>query len=67
MGGESRGRRPPAPARNGGAKTHPLDINMVTVAEREEREGLVLWRRPVTTLHYCTRELLIELGRLARR
>ena len=66
MGGESRGRRP-AQAKNGGTKTHPLDINMVKVAEREEREGIVLWRRPVTTLHYCARELLIELVRLLRK
>ncbi|XP_043217285.1 vacuole membrane protein 1-like isoform X2 [Amphibalanus amphitrite] len=67
MGGESRGRRPAQTARNGGTATHPLDINMVKVAEREEREGIVLWRRPVTTLHYCSRELLIELVRLVRK
>jgi len=53
--------------RNGRAKTHPMDIGLVKVAEREEREGIVLWRRPVTTLHYCTRELLIEAGQLLRK
>jgi len=31
------------------------------VAEREERESLLLWRAPFTTLHYSFRELLLTL------
>ncbi|XP_037068512.1 vacuole membrane protein 1-like [Pollicipes pollicipes] len=69
MAAESRGHRRSAAAgaRNGRARHHPMDIGLVKVAEREEREGLVLWRRPVTTLHYCCRELLIETARLLRK
>ena len=32
---------------------------------RKQRSKLVLWRRPLTTLHYFLRELLFETHRLA--
>lgn len=31
---------------------------------RKQRNKLVLWRRPVTTLHYFVRELMFEAHRL---
>lgn len=31
------------------------------VAEKDEREGIVLWRAPITTLHYSFRELILTL------
>ncbi|CAG0894244.1 unnamed protein product [Cyprideis torosa] len=34
------------------------------LSEKEEREGIVLWRRPITTLHYFNLELMLELKKL---
>ena len=34
--------------------------------EREERELIVLWRAPITTLHYSAREFLITITEWAK-
>ena len=34
---------------------------------REERESLVLWKHPITTINYSVRELLITLSEWGMR
>lgn len=35
--------------------------------ERHERESLVLWRRPITTIHYFLLELLLDIQEYASK
>lgn len=36
-------------------------MKMMREAERQERESIVLWKRPITTLHYFTVELILNI------
>jgi hypothetical protein len=47
--------------RNGDTLTSQAEINTSKVAERAEREALVLWRQPIKTLNYFIRELFLDL------
>jgi len=41
------------------------EIEKLRAKQRKERGKIVLWRKPITTLHYFSRELLYELQKLA--
>lgn len=42
------------------------EIEKLIEFQRKDRSKIVLWRRPITTLHYFVRELLYEMSRLVR-
>uniref|UniRef100_A0A3B4V461 Uncharacterized protein n=2 Tax=Seriola dumerili TaxID=41447 RepID=A0A3B4V461_SERDU len=47
--------------RNGELTGPELPVDERKQRDREERETLVLWKKPLFTLHYFTLELLITL------
>ncbi|KDR19990.1 vacuole membrane protein 1 isoform X3 [Zootermopsis nevadensis] len=47
--------------RNGNSLTSQAQVNTSRVAEKAEREALVLWRQPIKTLNYFVRELFLDL------
>jgi hypothetical protein len=47
--------------RNGNTLTPQAEVNASRMAEKAEREALVLWRRPIRTLNYFIRELFLDL------
>ncbi|PSN51347.1 Vacuole membrane protein 1 [Blattella germanica] len=47
--------------RNGNSPPQ-TETNSLKNAEREERESLVLWRKPIKTMNYFVRELFIDLS-----
>lgn len=47
--------------RNGNTPTSQAEVNTSKVAEKAEREALVLWRQPIRTLNYFIRELFLDL------
>ncbi|XP_064391584.1 vacuole membrane protein 1-like [Halichondria panicea] len=44
--------------------TRDPGLEKLRQSQRKDRSKLVLWRRPLTTLHYFTRELLYETSKL---
>ncbi len=40
------------------------EVDKLRQLKRKDRSHIVLWRRPLTTLHYFTRELLYETSKL---
>ena len=53
---------------NGNSATHhsaDQQLKKMKEAERLERENIVLWKRPVTTLHYFTIELCLNIKEYA--
>jgi hypothetical protein len=47
--------------RNGNSLTSQAEVHTPRVAEKAEREALVLWRQPIKTLNYFIRELFLDL------
>jgi hypothetical protein len=47
--------------RNGNSLTSQAEVNTSRVAEKAQREALVLWRQPIKTLNYFIRELFLDL------
>lgn len=43
------------------------EIEKLRAEQRRERSKIVLWRRPVTTIHYFSMELLYEAHKLIVR
>ena len=41
------------------------EIEKLRTQQCKQRAKIVLWRKPITTLHYFSRELLYELQKLA--
>ncbi|CAM1325785.1 VMP1 (predicted) [Pycnogonum litorale] len=46
---------------NGNSKSHRIPSKDKKMRERKEREGIVLWKRPITTIYYFINELFVEL------
>ena len=44
---------------------HEFEVEKLRAAQRKDRSKIVLWRRPLTTIHYFTREVLYEAQKLA--
>ena len=42
-------------------------VEKLRAEQRKRRSKIVLWRSPLTTVHYFIRELLYELHRMATR
>lgn len=49
--------------KNGGVSLNPelMQLKNIKESERQEREGIVLWKRPLTTLHYFIVELYLNI------
>jgi len=47
--------------RNGNSLSSQAEVNTLRVAEKAEREALVLWKQPVKTLKYFIRELFLDV------
>ncbi|XP_069680032.1 vacuole membrane protein 1 isoform X3 [Periplaneta americana] len=56
---KSDGMAPPG-HRNGNSPSQ-TEVSASRTAEKEEREALVLWRKPIKTLNYFLRELFLDL------
>ena len=50
---------------NGGTYNSDLQLNQFNDNESQERENIVLWKKPVTTLYYFVIELCLNLQEYA--
>ena len=48
-------------SKNGDSHATNLQLNKVMEDERQERESIVLWKKPFTTLHYFLVELCLTI------
>lgn len=55
--------------RNGLISLSPelMQLKKMREEERQEREGIVLWKRPFTTLQYFTVELCLTIQEYAQK
>jgi hypothetical protein len=55
--------------RNGVVSLSPelMQLKKMREEERQEREGIVLWKRPFTTLHYFSVELCLNIQEYAQK
>ena len=60
-------RKSPKTSEQNGNSAHNSDYQLKKMkdAERLERENIVLWKRPITTLHYFTIELCLDVKEYA--
>ena len=60
-------KNPKSGEKNGVVSLNPelMQLKKMREEERQEREGIVLWKRPFTTLHYFTVELCLNIQEYA--
>ena len=60
-------RKSPKSETNGNASVESNESHKLREDERKERESLVLWRRPLTVIHYFIVELALVIKEYAIR
>jgi len=55
--------------RNGVLSLSPelMQLKKMRDEERQEREGIVVWKKPLTTLHYFSVELCLNIQEYAQK